>query len=213
MLALILPLLWGVTLCQPSVVDTLQCINATDLYSTLYYICNRTVLCRELYHLEGGAYDFFKFSHQLSLIALFNSNASQSTASLIVTQIWPEDWLPYYLVPYNASAPSCNDTLAEWLADNTTRRGMAFVQAVTAMMMTYKEYISNEHQCNDHNERLRFDPTDDTFRCECRGGKVCNDSDANSNGLIVFMDVATILLLLLLIFISSYNALNYSKQV
>src|ERR1700748_1290851 len=110
-LVLVLSLLAAVSEAQYTPLATLTAINATDLYRTLYYICNRTLLCRELYYLEDGASDFRKFAHQLSLIELFGAvNASnQSISELFVTHLWPPDWAPLYLVQYDALGPSFND--------------------------------------------------------------------------------------------------------
>lgn len=230
LLGLLLLLAWPARADNLTVLATLRCRNATDLARLLYVICNRSVLCRELYYLEGGAHDFQKFSHQLSLVALFNREPAQSTRALLATQIWPRDWAPYYLVQYEPGAPSCVDTLARWLGQSPAQAvaggglvataaasdgggALTFVYASWGMMMTYKQYMSNEHYCNDHNERLLYDPADQSFHCECRSGKVCNNSDATWNGMVTFMGVAVILLLLALIFVSVYNALNYSKYV
>lgn len=196
-----------------TVVQTLVCTNETDLYAMLYSICHQLPLCRELYYLEdglGSRRDFAKFQHQLSLVALFNSHPTQSTSRLFVRHIWPSKWLPYYLVQYNSSAPSCSHSVA---LQNVvaTSEDRAFVYAASNMMMTYKQYMSNEHYCNDHNERLLFDTTDGSFHCECKSGKLCNNSEATYNSMLIFMGIAILLALLLLIFVSVYNTLHYSR--
>lgn len=198
-----------------TVVQTLTCTNETDLYVMLYSICHQLPLCRELYYLEddmGSRRDFVKFRHQLSLIALFNSHPAQSTNRLFVRHIWPSKWVPYYLVQYNESAPACSQGIA-LQSVQITSEDRAFVYAVTNMMMTYKQYMSNEHYCNDHNERLLFDTTDGSFHCECKSGKLCNNSEATYNSMLIFMGIAILLALLLLIFVSVYNTLHYSKQM
>ncbi len=202
-----------------TVVDTIVCTNETDLYTMLYSICNQLPLCRELYYLEsgGGQRDFHKFKHQLSLIALFNNDSAQGTGRLFVSHIWPAKWVPHYLVQFNDQAPSCAQNAVASLHPSAVQMASAderaFVYAVSNMMMTYKQYISNEHYCNDHNERLLFDQADGGFHCECRAGKLCNNSESTYNAMLIFMGIAILLAILLLIFVSVYNTLHYSKHI
>jgi hypothetical protein len=203
---------------QPLLIDTLQCHNSSDLHSLLYHICNKSVLCRELYALEGQADDREKFAHQLSLIALFNENTTQSVSQLFVSQLWPDEWMPYYLVQYNGSGESCGARAVSsrsWLASTRTEEGpgRTFVYAASYMMVVYAQYIGNKQYCNDHNERLQYDPVDRTFQCECRSGKICNNSEATSNSLITFGVVAIILAILALFVITVYDSMQLSKYV
>ena len=171
---------------------SLTCQNEVDFYQLLYDICAETVLCRELFYLESleadisslaRERDFRKFHYQLSQIDFFhavdnitddphhhhNNYHHHGDGTLVVTDIWPLVWAPNITVTYvGSSSPSCHETY------NLTDLGnMLFIYSVLDIMKTYKQYISNEHYCNDYNERAIFDTYLHEFHCICPSEKVC----------------------------------------
>lgn len=201
---------------------TLTCRDPTDLYSLLFHICNRSVLCRELYYIEEHApdaaearsRDFEKFQRQLSLIRLFGAAGEDSsdpnvTSRLFVTHLWPAEWTPYYQVGYN-SAQSYGCAQSVNLQAPEQR---AFVYSVMNMMLVYKQYISNEHYCNDHNERLLLDEGDGQFHCECRAGKVCQNDQANFNTIMALLAVFVLGLFLVLIVAQVWSMMRYFESL
>jgi hypothetical protein len=189
-----------------TIMGTLICRDGEDLYHLLYAICIRSILCREIYYLdESKERNFRKFMSQLSLIKLFHHSQMDGgggeegvEGELFVSQIWPQEWCPYYAVQYLANATTnCSQTGPPTLT---------FVYAVMDMMMTYKQYISNEHYCNDHNERLLWDGY--TFRCICRHGRSCHN-DARTNAYIALLVIMVIGLFLLLIAMTFYTTTTF----
>lgn len=179
-------------------IGILYCVDEEDLYRLLYTICIRSILCREVYYLdESNDRNFDKFMRQLSLIKLFNQNEPNfKTEDLFITQIWPSEWCPYYTVQYQ-STDYCSQSAPP---------SLTFVYAAMDMMMTYKQFISNEHYCNDHNERLIWDGS--SFRCICRRGRTCHN-DARTNAYITLLVVMVIGLFFLLILMSFYNTTTF----
>lgn len=183
-----------------TVMGTLICRDPEDLYHLLYAICIRSILCREIYYLdESVERNFRKFMSQLSLIKLFHHSQQMGVEGeeLFVSQIWPQEWCPYYAVQYLANGTNCSQTGPPTLT---------FVYAVMDMMMTYKQYISNEHYCNDHNERLLWDGH--SFRCICRHGRTCHN-DARTGAYIALLVLMVIGLFLLLIAMTFYTTLTF----
>lgn len=203
---------------------TLQCRDTTDLFGLLFHICNRSVLCRELYYIEDHAHDaqeaqsrdFLKFQYQLSLIRLFGTageDASDAnvTGRLFVTHLWPADWTPYYQVQYNTALPQGYGCAQSVNLQAPEQR--AFVYAVMNMMLVYKQYISNEHYCNDHNERLLLDEGDGQFHCECRAGKVCQTDQANFNTIMALLTIFVLGLFLVLIVAQVWSMMRYFESL
>ncbi len=203
---------------------TLACRDTEDLYALLFRICNRSTLCRELYYIddhttatsatsgEAQSRDFAKFQYQLSQIRLFGAAGEDATNAsvvgrLFVTHLWPEDWTPYYVVAYDAAGTEC---ATQDLAAPSQR---AFVYATMNMMMVYKQYISNEHYCNDHNERLLWDATDERFHCECRAGKVCQNDQANFNTIMAMLAIFVMALFLLLTVVQTWSTMRYFEAL
>lgn len=180
-----------------TIMGILTCVDNEDLYRLLYTICIRSILCREIYYLdESNERNFHKFMHQLSLIKLFHHH-NESIEDLFVTQIWPSEWCPYYMIQYEPTVTNCSQIGPP---------SITFVYAVMDMMMTYKQYISNEHYCNDHNERLIWDGNQ--FRCICRRGRTCHN-DARTNAYITLLVIMIIGLFFLLIAMSFYNTTTF----
>lgn len=176
---------------EPLVVIDLVCQNENDFYLLLYDICTRTVLCRELFYLEAKdanittlarERDFRKFHYQLSQISFYNvinnstdphhhhsGNHHHGDGTLIVNDIWPEPWAPNITVTFVGSdLPPCSETF-----NMTDLSNMYFIYTSLSIMEIYKQYISNEHYCNDYNERALFDTHLHEFHCICPSEKVC----------------------------------------
>lgn len=194
---------------------SLVCQSESDFYHLLYQICTKTVLCRELFYLESldanitalaRERDFRKFHYQLAQIAFFHTilNTTEDfhehhyhhhgDGTLVVEDIWPSEWAPNITVTYVGSAGSaCSENY------NMTDLGnMLFIYSVLDTMKTYKQYISNEHYCNDYNERAIFDTHLGEFHCICPSEKVCY-KEGSWRQMILSMTVINIAIYLILV--------------
>lgn len=194
---------------------SLTCQNEGDFYHLLYQICTKTVLCRELFYLEpleanisslARERDFRKFHYQLAQISFFHTiiNTTEDLhenhyhhhgdGTLVVEDIWPQEWAPNITVTYvGSTGSSCSETF------NMTDLGnMPFIYTALDIMKTYKQYISNEHYCNDYNERAIFDTHLREFHCICPSEKVCY-KEGSWRQMIFSMTVINIAIYLILV--------------
>ena len=213
MYGVILLLLFSCARSEPLVEISLTCQNENDIYLLLYEICTRTVLCRELFYLESldanistltRERDFRKFHYQLAQISFFHIvvNTTEDPhhyhhhgdGTLVVNDIWPEEWAPNITVTYVGSSGSpCSETF------NMTDVGnMLFIYSTLDIMKTYKQYISNEHYCNDYNERAIYDVHLHEFHCICPSDKVCY-REGSWRQMIFSMTVINIAIYLILV--------------
>ena len=191
---------------------SLVCQNEPDFYLLLYDICARTVLCRELFYLESleanistlaRDRDFRKFHYQLAQISFYHvvDNITDhhyyhhhGDGILVVTDIWPSEWAPNITVTYVGSeGASCKENF-----NMTDLANMPFIYTVLDIMKTYKQCISNEHYCNDYNERAIFDTYLHEFHCICPSEKVCY-KEGSWRQMILSMTVINICIYLILV--------------
>ena len=197
-----------------TVLGTLVCRDSNDMHRLLYRVCNHSTLCRELYYMEGDSRDFRKFVHQLSLLSLFDeAGAVNSSRTLFMRHLWPSHLMPYYLVRYNAAAttPACADTL-DRVSGAGDLESLLFVYAAMHMMMSYKQFVSNDFYCNDHNERLLLDPVDGTIHCECRHDKVCNNDEAAWSSLWTMLLIMILAVFLVLAIFIPWGTMRFIKH-
>lgn len=192
----------------------------TVLCRELYYLeppgANLTQLAQER--------DFRKFHYQLSLISFFsviqnstdppspNNTGSphhhhhhqhqyyyhhHGDGASIIEDIWPPEWAPNITVTYvgtgNNSIVSCSEAFNALDPSNAL-----LIYTSIDVMKSYKLFISNEHYCNDYNERPLYDPYSGRFHCVCSSGKICY-KEGNWRELIFVMTLGNGAILIVLI--------------
>lgn len=190
-----------------------KCVLCRELYYLEAPDSNITSLARER--------DFRKFHYQLSLILFFtvidNSTSypppsptphhhhhhqnqhyhHHGDGTQITSYIYPEEWAPNITVTYiglDNSSLACSDSF-----NMTDSANLLFIYTTLDIMKSYKEYISNEHYCNDYNERAIFDPVSGEFHCICMSGKMCY-KEGNWREMIFLIVIIQVILTFILYF-------------
>lgn len=208
----------------------IRCNNYRDFYRLLYKICNHSILCRELYYIDGPSMykaSFERFANQLSVAQLFilynhhntatnKSSINMATQPYILQDMWPVEWNPRYLIVLKA----LNDTSAHCHTsiDLLASENIPFVHLSLHLLHIFKTFV-NKHTCPHANERLLFD-SQKRAHCVCITGKLCG-AQRNYTIVIIILLVGVILIGVLLaigVFISmsktvkKMDAINMGKK-
>ena len=72
--------------------------------------------------------------------------------------------------------------------ENTDTKSTNIILSTLYILTLYKEHISLDSTCNDINERLYLDPTQNELRCVCLEGKSC-DSESKDTATILWIAI------------------------
>lgn len=191
----------------------IRCRNYKDFYYLLYSMCQRSVLCAEMYYLETDTtasvnvnkVNFKKFVYQLALSQLFviQDHAPKTATTTTTPQLFmlednvPIEWIPRYIIHLEDSDTNAPCHLSVNL---TSEEYVPFVHSTLYLLHAYKYYVVNDYKCDQFNQWLILD-NHNRPRCECRHGKSC---DPGSNYRILIIILTTIILMMFVLWVVSF---------
>ena len=186
----------------------LECQDKSDFARLLYKICSRSVLCKELYYLDVPHHnntliyerDFRRFQYQITQVVFFPSASPPPPdwdGQPLTVYIWPPEWQPPITLDYVVSvSPPCSESTD--LSGNSTD-SLVLIYVSLDLMKSYRQYISNEHYCNEYSERPIFDPLTGEFHCAPVSGKSATTA-AHYRHLIFFLVLLNLAIMLIFAF-------------
>ena len=197
----------------------IRCRHYKDFYYLLYTMCQRSVLCAEMYYLETDTttsvnvnkVNFKKFVYQLALSQLFivhdhaigpttttTTTATNSSPQLFILEDnVPIEWIPRYIIHLEDTPLNVPCHLSVNL---TTEEYIPFVHSTLYLLHAYKYYVVNDYKCNQFNQWLILDAHNRPV-CVCRHGKSCNPE---SNYRILIIILTTIILMMFVLWVISF---------
>lgn len=217
--------------------NIISCQNENDFSLLLYQICSLEHTCNELYYIneddilnsiDFNNYDsiirlyankqFKKFTYQLLSINLFitskiiklnNTHYTETYNSPTFLNLWPLNWIPPYIIQFNNSQSSyCYKSIDITSIDSPY---LKFIYTTIDSLKTYKQLVTNEHICNDANEKLILD-SNYKFSCICKNGKSCNNEN-NFRKLLVFLMICILALVIIWIVTISITSISQLRTL
>lgn len=192
---------------QPPAPLQLECQDKSDFARLLYLICSHSVLCTELYYLDVPHHnnsliyerDFRRFQYQITQVLFFPSSSYNASLPMpgfdgypLTFYIWPPEWQPLVTLDYtlNSSTTPCSESIN--IMDSNDTQILMFVYVSLSLMKDYRQYISNEHRCNDYSEVPIFNLDTGEFHCVQLSGKTSN-IEASSRQLLFLLAIMALL--------------------
>lgn len=194
--------------------NVLECRNYKDFYYLLYSMCQRSILCSEMYYIDSTTaahtadkVNFKKFVYQLSLSQLFivrrPTNNDTSSSSNSVSQLFlledntPMEWIPRYIIQLDDSPINqpCHTAF-----NLTSQENIPFVHSTLYLLHAYKYYVVNDYKCNHYSKWLILDATNKP-KCVDKHGK---DSDSEVNFRIAMLIIAIIIFMMIVLRIITF---------
>ncbi len=194
----------------------IQCHHYKDFYYLLYTMCQRSILCAEMYYLETDTtiattvnkVNFKKFVYQLALSQLFiiqshrpsllTENVPITTSQLFMLEDnVPIEWIPRYIIHLDETSPNepCHLSM-----DLSAQENIPFIHSTLYLLHAYKYYVVNDYKCDPINQWLVLDAHNKGV-CYCKHGKSC---DTESNYRIVIGILSTIMTMMIIFWIISF---------